>query len=102
MLGKSARGSAPLTRLLPQGFDALFAAGTGLTSRNGGNRHPALSTKNAGKGSAYEGLASSDYDKNTNKSQKKSEAILNGRRLPVLTFWLQTEVLNLGVFLFKT
>ncbi len=48
------------------------------------------------------GLASSDYDKNTNKSQKKSEAILNGPRLPVLTFWLETEVLNLGVFLFKT
>jgi len=28
-------------RLLPQGFDTLFAVGIGLTSRNGENRHPA-------------------------------------------------------------
>ena len=71
------------TRLLPQGFDALFAAGIGLTSRNGGNRHYGALQKNAGKGSAHGSLASTDYDKNTNKSQKKSEAILNGGRLMV-------------------
>jgi hypothetical protein len=56
--GKPARGSAPLTRLLPQRFDALFfAAGIGLTSRNGGNRHPALSKKMQGKEALMEGLA---------------------------------------------
>jgi len=38
------------TRLLTQGFDALFASGTDLTSRNGGNRHPALSKKTPGQG----------------------------------------------------
>jgi hypothetical protein len=59
----------------------------GLISRNGGNRHPALSKKAQGREALNGSLANTDYDKNTNKS-KKSEAILNGRRLLVLTFWL--------------
>ncbi len=45
MLGKAYAWLRAASRLLPQGFDALFAAGIGLTSRNGGNRHPALSKK---------------------------------------------------------
>jgi hypothetical protein len=84
MLGKACAWLRAATRLLSQGFDALFAAGIGLTSRNGGNRHPALSKKDAGKGSA-KGVWRLLTATKARRKAKKSEAISNAWRLLVLT-----------------
>jgi hypothetical protein len=88
MLGKPARGSAPLRGCSRKGLTPSSLRAWALQAGMAETAIRRSPKKMQGREALMEGLANSDYDKTTNKSQKKSEAILNGRHLLVLTFWL--------------